>query len=178
MKLLAIPGSIRKDSYSLALLRALSQLAENDAAVTVYEGLANIPIFNPDIADNIPPDAVLQLMTEIRASDGIVICTPEYAHGIPGGLKNALDWLVSSDALVLKPVVVTSISTSSLGGVRSHAPLVLVLSAMNANVVVEGSLNVPFIQKKFDANYTLIDEFTKTGLGHSLVALRRAIQNT
>lgn len=177
MNLLAIPGSIRAGSYCRALLRAMSKLAEDDTTVKVYEGLADIPIFNPDIGDNELPDSVLHLMTEIRNSDGIIFSTPEYAHGIPGVLKNALDWLVSSDALVLKPVIVTSISTSSLGGARSHAPLVLVLSAMNSDVIVEGSVNVPFVQGKFDKNYELIDEFTKTALGHALLALDRAINN-
>lgn len=177
MNLLAIPGSIRTGSYSVALLRAMSRLAEDGTTVTLYEGLADIPVFNPDTDDNKLPDAVSYLMTEIRNSDGIIVSTPEYAHGIPGALKNALDWLVSSDALVLKPIVVTSISTTSLGGARSHAPLVQVLSAMNSNVAVEGSLNVPFIQKKFDENYELIDEFTQNALRHSLLALERAIKN-
>lgn len=175
MNLLAIPGSIRTGSYSLALLRAMSNLAEEGMTINIYEGLADIPVFNPDIDDSQLPEVVSQLMTDIRNSDGMIVCTPEYAHGIPGILKNAFDWLVASDALVLKPVVVTSISTSSLGGVRAHAPLVLVLSAMNSNVIVEGSLNVPFVQRKFDDNNELIDEFTRTAIAHSLLALKRAI---
>lgn len=177
MKLLAIPGSVRTGSYNLALLKNMSKLSSKGTDVTVFNRMKDIPIFNPDTNDEEIPEPVDYLISKIRESDGIIISTPEYAHGVPGVLKNALDWLVSSDALVLKPVVVTSVSTSGLGGVRSHSPLVLILSAMNSIVVVEGSINVPYAQKKFDKDLNLTDGFTKKAIGVSLSALEQAINN-
>jgi len=177
MELFAIPGSIRHGSYNVALLEAMSKLSPKGTNITVFEGIKDIPIFNPDTGDEEIPKPVDYLLSSIRKSDGVIISTPEYAHGVPGVLKNSLDWLVSSDALVLKPVAVTSVSTSGLGGVRSHGPLLLILSAMNSNVVVEGSINVPYAQQKFDKGYNLTDALTKKAIAVSLSALEQAVNN-
>jgi len=177
MNLLAISGSVRSGSYNLALLRAMKERCPEDVSVRVYDQIKEIPIFDPEIIDSDTPDSVRSLISMIRESDGVIISTPEYAHGVPGALKNALDWLVSSDALILKPMRVTSVSTSGLGGVRSHSPLLLILSAMNTNVVVEGSMNVPYAQRKFDENMNLTDDFTKKAIKTSLLAMQLAIEN-
>ena len=174
MEFLAIPGSVRHTSYNVALLNAMSKLSSNGTNITVFDSLKDIPVFDPTTPGEVIPGVVADLQARIRQADGVIISTPEYAHGVPGALKNALDWLVSSDALVLKPVVATSVSTSGLGGVRAHAPLVLILSAMNANVVVEGSLNIPYAQKKFNEKYQLIDELTQQAIAVSLSALEQA----
>jgi len=177
MNLLAISGSVRSGSYNLALLRAMKGLCPSGLSATVYDQIKQIPIFDPEIDDSDIPDSVSSLISMMRKSDGIIISTPEYAHGVPGALKNTLDWLVSSDALILKPIVVTSVSTSGLGAVRAHSSLVLILSAMNANVVVEGSMNVPYAQSKFDECLNLTDNFTKTAIETSFLALQQAIEN-
>lgn len=177
MELLAIPGSVRSGSYNLALLNSMSELSSENTHITVFDRMKDIPPFDPDLGELEPPEAVTYLMSMIKGSDGVIFSTPEYAHGIPGVLKNALDWLVSSDVLVLKPVVVASVSTSGLGGIRAHTPLILVLSAMNSNVLVEGSINVPYASNQFDANNHLKDDLTKMAIGVSLAALERAIRN-
>jgi len=178
MKLLAISGSVRKGSYNLALLRAMKALCPQGSSVMVYDQVKEIPIFNPDVGDSDIPESVCSLTSRIRESDGVIISTPEYAHGVPGALKNALDWLVSSDALILKPVAVTSVSTSGLGGVRSHGPLVQILGAMNTNVVVEGSMNIPYARRKFDEKLNLIDDLTKKAIDILFLAMQQAIENT
>ncbi len=177
MNLLAISGSVRNRSYNLALLRAMKKLCPKDVFVTVYDQIKEIPIFDPDVDDSDVPDSVCSLISMMRQSDGVIISTPEYAHGVPGALKNTLDWLVSSDALILKPVVVTSVSTSGLGGVRSHSPLVLILSAMNTNVVVEGSINIPYAKRKFDESMNLTDDLTKKAIAVSFLAMKQVIEN-
>jgi len=177
MEILAIPGSVRSGSYNMALLEAMSKTSTNNINITVFDKIKHIPVFDPDIADEDIPEAVNYFIAKIRESDGVIISTPEYAHGLPGVLKNALDWLVASDALVLKPVVVTSVSTSGLGGVRAHNALVLILTAMNVNVVVEGAINVPYAQRKFDENLTLIDSLTTKAVQVSLLALEQAVKN-
>jgi len=178
MKLLAISGSIRKDSYNLALLCAMKEQCPKGSSVSVYDQLKAIPTFDPDIDEKDTPDSVRSLISMMRESDGVIISTPEYAHGVPGALKNALDWLVSSDVLILKPIVVTSVSTSGLGGVRSHSSLVLILSAMNTNVVIEGSMNVPYAHSKFDGSMKLTDKLTKSAIDTLFIAMKQTIENT
>ena len=178
MKILAIPGSVRNGSFNVALLDAMTKIAPKNINITVFDKIKDIPVFEPDTSDKVIPEPVNYFISKIRESDGIIISTPEYAHGVPGVLKNALDWLVASDALVLKPVIITSVSTSGLGGVRAHSALVLILSAMNLNVVVEGSLNIPYAQRKFDENLTLTDNLSTKAIQVSLLALEQAINNS
>jgi len=175
LNILLISGSVRKHSYNTALLNAIYKLALEEIKIEFSNSIVELPAFIPNVDENSFPETVKQLITKIRQADGIIISTPEYAHGIPGTLKNALDWMVDTDALVLKPVVVTSVSTSGLGGVRSHCSLVQILSAMNANVVIDGSLCVPYAKIKFDENLILTDNITMKALEISLLALQRTI---
>lgn len=175
MEILALSGSIRVGSYNTALLAAISKLSLNNISVTLSESIECVPIFNSEIAESDKPEVVKALINKIRKSDGVIISSPEYAHGVTGVLKNVLDWLVSSDAIVLKPVVVASVSTSGLGGVRSYSSLVQILTAMNSNVIIEGSLCVPYASTKFDDALNLIDDLTKKRIGISLLAIQKAV---
>lgn len=177
MDVLAISGSIRPASYNTALLKAAAKLSPEDLTISIFNALDTIPVFQPDIDETSTPAAVIKLRKCIRESNGILFSTPEYAHNITGIVKNALDWLVVSGELVLKPVAVTSVSTSGLGGARAYGSLVLILSAMNANVVVDASLNVPFAKNKFDDKLELIDTITSKALGVTMLALERAIKD-
>lgn len=175
MNILAISGSVRKDSYNTALLNEISELSPKHIHVNLFDATNQIPIFNPELADEYMPDSVLRLLSMIRESDGIIFSAPEYAHGVSGVLKNLLDWLVASDAPILKPVMVTSVSTSGLGGVRSFSPLITILTAMNTFVVIEASFCVPYAKEKFDASLNLNDEITTKRIEISMQAFERAI---
>lgn len=175
MDIVAISGSIRPNSYNTALLRAAAALAPQGMHVSVYDGLQELPVFAPTVDESDIPESVNALMSRVRQAHGVIISTPEYAHGVSGVLKNALDWFVASDALVLKPVVATSVSTSALGGARGHASLLLTLSAMNAQVVADGSLTVPFAKLRFGDGGELVDEITRDAIKVTLAALTRAI---
>ncbi len=174
-KLLAITGSTRKGSYNTSLLEAVRKRAAAEFEVELFLDLEKLPIFEPLEGDESLPGPVRDLIARLKAAAGVIICTPEYAHGIPGGLKNALDWLVDSAELVLKPVSVMSVSTSGLGGFRSHSALVHVLSAMNWNVVIESSISVPYAKTRFGQKGQLEDELTNRRIDISLRALQRAI---
>ena len=141
----------------------------------LYQQLVTLPAFDPALTEQLVPDAVVEFRSLLAASDGIIICTPEYAHGVPGALKNALDWLVDCADLVLKPAAVMSVATSGLGGVRSFCPMVQVLSAMNWQVVIEASLQVPFAKRRFDDELQLRDELTRQRLSIALSALARVV---
>jgi NAD(P)H-dependent FMN reductase len=176
VEILAISGSIRSDSYNFALLRSFAKLSPENVNVTLLTSIEDIPLFHPEVDEETFPKSVNSLISKIRKSDGVIISSPEYAHGVPGGLKNLLDWLVATDALILKPVVVTTVSTSGLGGVRSYSALVQILSAMNSHVVIEGSFCVPYARIKFDATLNLRDEVTEKLVDVSFSALARTIE--
>jgi NAD(P)H-dependent FMN reductase len=115
ISLLAISGSLRVRSSNSEVLRALALLAPPLVAVRQYEGLATLPAFNPDLdgEEMTPPPAVQDLRSQMATADAVVICSPEYAHGVPGSLKNALDWLVSVPHMVLKPTALVNASPRS-----------------------------------------------------------------
>lgn len=97
-------------------------------------------------------------------SDALIICTPEYAKGIPGVLKNALEWLVSSAELYKKPVAVITASPSIMGGDKAHESLLLTLGMLDTTIVKNGSLLVPAVRTKFNNDATVKDESTKQEL--------------
>src|SRR5271165_5402171 len=93
MRILAISGSLRSTSSNTAVLRAARTVAPSGVDIIIYEGLGALPHFNPDLDGNKPPQSVLELRYEVGLADALLISSPEYAHGVPGCLKNALDWL-------------------------------------------------------------------------------------
>src|SRR5690348_2511875 len=95
-KIIAICGSTRKTSSNLNLINAIIDLTRNKFEISIFEGLDNIPHFNPDLDNENPPESVKNFRKQLKGADGILICTPEYAMGVPGTLKNAIDWTVSS----------------------------------------------------------------------------------
>jgi chromate reductase len=109
------------------------------AKLTIYDGLGNLPHFNPDIDNDFQPPAVSDFRSQLNNSAGVMIATPEYAHGIPGVLKNALDWLVASGELYGKPVTLLSASSR---GCFAHASLIETLTVMMARLIPEAFMNV------------------------------------
>ena len=176
MDILALSGSLRTHSYNTALLRSAVRLKPAEVDISLFNSLAGIPLFNPDIEETAIPETVTQLRKSIDHADAIIISTPEYAHGVPGTLKNALDWFVSFNEIILKPIAVMSVSTSGLGGYRAHTELVKVLHAMHTNIIIEASLNVPFAKMKFDTQGELVDPNTLTALKISLSRIVSFVQ--
>jgi NAD(P)H-dependent FMN reductase len=139
IRLLGISGSIRARASNTALVGALPYLAPEHVAVSVYQDLARLPHFNPDDEEARLPDVVATLRQQVGEADGIVISTPEYAHGLPGSFKNALDWLVGSITFPGKPVMLMFGSSASV-----HAPASLreILRTMSAVLVPEADVTV------------------------------------
>jgi chromate reductase len=174
MKILAISGSLRATSTISTLLRATIALAPAGMEFTIYDGLADLPHFTPDLTDT-PPPSVTDLREKLRAADGVLICTPEYAFSMPGSLKNAFEWTVSSADFMGKPVAAISASPYPTGGERAHASLLLTLTAVNAEIVEGASLTVPLVRTKMDTNGVISDEATIRALRSALDALAGAI---
>lgn len=110
MKILAVSGSVRRLSTNTALLRAMQTIAPHEITINIFDGIGDLPIFSPDLEGSNLPNSVQSFMQMISDSDGLLICSPEYVRGIPGGLKNAIDWLVSGDQIVGKPVALAHAS--------------------------------------------------------------------
>jgi len=138
----------------------------------MYEGLGTLPHFNPDLdaEGSEPPSAVRELRELLIAADAILISSPEYAHGVPGSFKNALDWLVSTGDLVDKPVAV--INASPIGGDYAQVAIVETLRTMNWRVIDEASLLKPFVPRKIIGELT--DPEALRALRDALAALARA----
>ena len=153
-RILAISGSLRAASLSTAALTAASMLAPPGTEIVFYTGLADLPAFNPDLDTSDPPPAVRILRHEIGIADGLLFSSPEYARGIPGSLKNALDWLVSSSEFPEKPVAVIHTSPRS---VEVQAQLRLVLTTMSARLIDEASITLPLLGKTLDPSQIVSD---------------------
>jgi NAD(P)H-dependent FMN reductase len=167
MQLLAIAGSIRHTSSTAALVRAAARLAPAGVRVEIYDGLATLPHFSPDLdVDPLPP-AVAALRAAVGASDGLVIATPEYAHGMPGALKNALDWLVSATEPIGLPVVLVSASPG--GAAHAHAQFSEVLRTMNLRLVDAGAH--VFSRARLDPHGEVSDPALLAALGTALAEL-------
>jgi chromate reductase, NAD(P)H dehydrogenase (quinone) len=171
MNFLAISGSLRAASLNSAFLRATVRLAPPGTSVQLFQGLGDLPLFNPDIEET-EPLPVATLRSRIIAADALIIASPEYAHGITGVLKNALDWLVSSEVFVNKPVALFNASPLS---VHAHASLREVVTVMSARVVDESSIVLPVRGSRLDED-GIYDEPTMSALiRESLLALAHAV---
>jgi chromate reductase len=137
MRVLGISGSLRRDSHNTELLRAAASLLPSGVEFEIFDGLADIPIYDADIEDQ-APQAVHKLREMIGAADAVLIATPEYNHSVPGGLKNALDWVsrpIETNTLRNKPVAVIGASTGMFGAVWAQAEVRKIATAMGARVI-------------------------------------------
>jgi chromate reductase, NAD(P)H dehydrogenase (quinone) len=154
--LFAICGSTKSTSTNLSLLKAIAGLMVEEWNVIIYTDIDKIPHFNPDLDNEFPPQAVAGFRHLLKAADGILICTPEYAMGVPGSLKNAIDWTVSSCEFSHKP---TALITASSQGQKGHASLLETLSIIEAGISNETQLLISFIKTKVK-NDTIVDAAT------------------
>jgi chromate reductase, NAD(P)H dehydrogenase (quinone) len=156
MRLLAMSGSLRRASTNTAALEALAKLAPEGVKVLVYRDLGLLPPFNPDddVEGRPQPEPVETLRALIGASDALVIAAPEYAHGVPGVLKNALDWLVASEAFAGKPTVLINTSPRAF---HAQASLREILSTMAARLMPEAFITLPLTGKTISAEELLAD---------------------
>jgi NAD(P)H-dependent FMN reductase len=170
---MGICGSLRARSSNLELLRAAEILVSPSARLTIYGELATLPHFNPDLDGEhaIPPVAVRVLRSAVAAADGILISSPEYAHGVPGTLKNALDWLVSGPEVVHKPIGVLNTAPRSA---HAHEQLIETLRTMSATIVDGASIDIPVGGRQLDATGIVADQDLSQRLRSALAAMTEA----
>ena len=148
-KIFAIPGSTRTNSANLNLINAINELYCDQLDFKIFQGLTEIPHFNPDLDTDKPPEAVLAFRKELNEADGILICTPEYAMGVPGTLKNAIDWTVSSMEFSHKP---TALITASSAGHKAHVSMIETLKIIESDVSIDSQLLISFVKTKVKDN--------------------------
>ena len=170
LRILAISGSLRQTSSNSALVQAAAELAPDGVEVRVYTQLAALPPFNPDLDGEQPPAAVVQFRLELDASEAVLISCPEYAHGVPGTLKNALDWIVGSGEIVGKPVALVNAAPRAT---HAQASLAETLRVMSADLVDEASVVVPLSGRNLDASGIVGDRELSNAIRSALVALGR-----
>ena len=173
LRILAVSGSLRAQSSNTELLRAAAALAPATLRITVYDGLAELPQFNPDLDEEgaVAPPAVRTLRTLVGAADAVVICSPEYAHGVPGALKNALDWLVSGVEILDKPIALLAASTRAT---YANAQLAETLRTMSTVLVADASRALPLDGRRLGAAEIVADPELASELHRALAALEVA----
>jgi chromate reductase, NAD(P)H dehydrogenase (quinone) len=178
LQILAISGSLRRESHNSSLLRAAGELLRPGDTLELWQGLREVPPYDEDDDLGPVPGAVASLRDAVVSADLVLIATPEYNHSIPGALKNALDWAsrpFATNAFRGKPVAVIGSSAGLFGAVWAQAELRKVLAAMGARVV-EVELPVGLAAEKFDAEGRLVDDVTRDRLGEVLATVTAALE--
>ncbi len=173
IRILAISGSLRQASSNSTLLRIAAALAPAGVDFAIYGGIGDLPHFNPDIEESAGA-AVADFRARLAQADGVLICSPEYAHGVPGVMKNALDWLVGTGDLMDKPIALLNASQLSK---FAHPQLAETITVMGGIIVPEASPTIPLAGNRPDeATFAQSQPENANALREALAALVRAIE--
>jgi chromate reductase, NAD(P)H dehydrogenase (quinone) len=172
MQILGISGSLRAESTNTRLLRAAQKLAPPGADLNLTTCVARLPPFNPDIAPE-DSDDIAQWVAEVRAADGIIVSTPEYARGYPGALKNALDWLVNTNAFVSKPFMLLNASARST---VAQQTLTTVLETMSGIHVEAASVTIPLLGTNLSVEQIVENRAFAALIRQALLAFAAAVE--
>jgi chromate reductase len=169
---LGFAGSLRRGSFNRSLLRAAQELAPDDMTIGLFD-LIDVPLYNADVEADGDPGAVAELKQAIRASDGVLMATPEYNHGVPGVMKNSVDWASrppGAAPLGGKPVAIMGASPGITGSARGQSQLRQAFEFTNSFAMPQPELLVFKAHEKFDAEGRLIDEATRQHLQRFLTS--------
>jgi chromate reductase, NAD(P)H dehydrogenase (quinone) len=169
LKVLGISGSLRATSSNNTVMRIVAGMMPENVDFKIYEGLSGLPHFNDS---TIIPAAVKDFHAILKEADAVFICTPEYAFGVPGSLKNALDWTVGTGDFVNKPVALV---TASSAGDKGHASLLHTLTAISADIVEGGTLLISFIRSKLNDKGQISDASTYHALQTVVDSLLKSV---
>ena len=153
-KIFAITGSTRKNSSNFKILKFISENINSQFEVEIFEDLEAIPHFNPDLDNEFPPEKVISFRNKIVQADGILICTPEYVFSLPGSLKNALEWCVSTTIFSNKKA---GLITASASGKMAHEQLLLIMKTLEANFEESNQLLIQGVRGKIDETGKIVN---------------------
>jgi chromate reductase, NAD(P)H dehydrogenase (quinone) len=171
--ILGISGSLRRDSYNSAALRAAQELAPDGVKIALAD-ISAIPLYNDDVRLEGLPPSVVSLGEQITSADAVLIATPEYNYSIPGVLKNTIDWVSKVPEMPFrhKPIAILGASQGAIGTARSQYDLRKVFVSQDAYVLNQPEVMIGTAQTRFDADGRLTDEKTRELIGKQLVALK------
>ncbi|MDP5201016.1 NADPH-dependent FMN reductase [Flavobacterium sp. DG2-3] len=161
IKILAISGSTRNNSSNFKILKYISNSLKPEFEVEIFEGLEMLPHFNPDLDTDHPPQEILSFRDKIINADGVMICTPEYVFSLPGSLKNALEWCVSTTIFSNKK---TGLITASASGEMAHEQLLLIMKTLEAKFDDSTQLLIQGVRGKVNADGEIVSEETENAL--------------
>jgi NAD(P)H-dependent FMN reductase len=171
IKIIGISGSLRSNSSASAILNVVAGLIPPQVDFEIYAGLATIPPFNDS---NEVPSPVAGFIDLITRADGVFFCIPEYAFGVPGALKNALDWTVSTTAFSDKPIALVTAASS---GEKAHAAFLLTLKAIGTKITEDATLLLSFIRTKLNEKNEIKDISTLNSIQNVMSALILSIKD-
>ena len=173
VRLLAISGSLRAQSVNTAALKACAALARPPTVVTLYDGLAEMPAFNPDKEEAMRRDnpAVAALYAAVDQADAFLFAVPEYAHGVPGAFKNLLDWVVGHENFAGKPTALINVAPRAF---HANASLREILTTMAAGIVAQACVTLPLAGKSWETAGIRADSTCRERLEVALEALEAA----
>lgn len=173
-KIFAISGSTRLNSSNVKLIRLLAALTTEIFEITIFEGLDELPHFNPDLDNPAVSDKVKTFRQQINEADGVIICSPEYVFSMPGSLKNALEWCVSTTVFSGKPL---GIITAAASGEKAHEQLKLVLKTIETKFNQETTLLIQGIKGKMDADGNVKDPQTLEQIGKFILGFEMLVNS-
>lgn len=161
INILAIVGSASSNSSNLKLVEKIAGLTENEFNLAIFKDLKTLPHFDPELSVDNPPKIIRDFRNKIQKSDGLIICTPEYVFSIPSGLKNAIEWCISTTVFSDKP---TGLITASAGGQKGHEELQFIMKTAMAKFTNGTTLLIQGVKGKFDEQGNLTDMETQQRL--------------
>ena len=168
--ILAISGSIRNNSSNTKLAQAIAKLMPGEISYSIYPEIDKIPLF--DESDDVP-EPVTKFRNAVESADAVLFCSPEYAFGVSGVLKNVIDWTVSSGEFYDKPV---AIITAAINGEKAHEALLNIMDALGAKVIERATLIIPFIRTKLNLEAEITDNKTLEEVKSVIKSLSNEIQ--
>ena len=178
IKILGIPGSIRKKSYNRYLLEAAKELKPENVEISIFD-IGEIPMYDGDLDRDGGPEPVNKFRSAIADADGILISTPEYNYSIPGVLKNAVDWAsrpARESVLNMKPLAVMGTTGGMYGTIRAQIHMRQIAQSVNMMDMKRPELMIPKEQEKFDADGKLTDEAAREHLKKFMLAFENWIK--
>jgi chromate reductase len=161
IKILAISGSTRSNSSNFKILKYISNCLKPSFEIEIFEDLESLPHFNPDLDTDNPPQEITSFRNKIRDADGVIICTPEYVFSLPGSLKNALEWCVSTTIFSNKN---TGLITASASGEMGHEQLLLIMKTLEAKFDDRTQLLIQGVRGKVNAEGEIVSDQTAKSL--------------
>ncbi|MFM9989762.1 NADPH-dependent FMN reductase [Flavobacterium sp.] len=159
--ILAIIGSASSNSTNLKLVEKIASLTSKEFSLTIYNDLKTLPHFDPELSSDNTPKKIIEFRKSIDQADGIIICTPEYVFSIPSGLKNAIEWCISTTIFSNKPC---GLITASASGQKGHEELQLIMKTAMAKFTNETTMLIQGVKGKVNEQGQIIDKNTLENL--------------